>query len=394
MIAVSFVLILIFGCTNIFAYIQTTKRCDEIISFISDRESNVPPRPAFDSSNGEVDPNEFQFDDKFGKDATNQIRFFVVETTEEGYVFKFDERLDITTEEVVKMISYIDSKESTRGYYESYRYSKTSDGMYVFLYCGSDLESLNDFRQVSIFVSAGALLVTSIFLFIFSKRILQPVKETYIKQKQFISNASHELKTPLTIISANNELIELTKGESKYTSIIAKQVSKMNSMTKNLTLLARLNDDTVLPINEVDVSILLKEAIDGYTSQFNDRKLTLECDIKDEIILKTNSDFLGEIISIILDNSIKYAKSKVLISLKQEKGSIVLTQSNDCENIGNGDLNYYKDRFYRSDEARSQISGSGIGLSIASELANKIGASLNIYGENNNYYIDLVFKTN
>ncbi len=310
------------------------------------------------------------------------------------FTFKFDENGN--SSEVMFKISYftfdeanniatrIHSGSSTRGwaegYYRYYSYSYNDEDYVTVMDQTRELVPM--YRVLGTSALAGTLFVIVIFLFLIpvSKLIVKPIEDNLAKQKRFISDASHELKTPLSIISLNNDLETVEKGESENTANISRQVNLMNKMVKSLNELAKMDEQQETVFTDFDMSTLANEMVSsfvGVTDQF-EKKLSYSID--DGINFNGNKDKIRRLFSILLDNAVKYSKTYINFNLHLINKKIVLTVNNDSDNLPKEDIDNVFERFYRSPEARSSsISGSGLGLSMAKEITTahkgKISAS-------------------
>jgi len=282
-----------------------------------------------------------------------------------------------------------------RGYQDIYRYHVTAISptisRLVFLNCERSMQNTRHFTMITFYSSLGAMVVCFLIIFFGSKLIMKPIKESYERQNRFITNASHELKTPLAVISANNELIEMKKGSSQYSDNIHKQINRLNIMIKDLTTLSKLNEGYQTKFEYIKLNELLNSHLKQFKTICNKQKLKLTKHIEDVSIIGDKM-LVNQIISIILDNARKYSKSKVHIFLGYDKRNIVLKESNDGHLIEEGDLMKYTERFYRGEKSRSSSEGSGIGLSLLEELVNKNNGKLKIYGENKTFNIEIIFS--
>lgn len=236
----------------------------------------------------------------------------------------------------------------------------------------SQMTSLNS----NMFSVLMILLISYICLFgivgALSSRVFNPLKESLIKQKQFISNASHELKTPLTIISANADILKQEES-SPYVNSIKEQTERMNILVSDMLTLAKMDEgDKKIILTEFNLSDqILANALPFDALAFEKGK-TLDIDVEFNINYKGDIQCVKQLINILLDNAIKHSSKNALIQLKlkKENGKIILTVSNWGSNVPTCDSNKIFERFYRGDSSRSRESGgSGLGLAIAKSLA-------------------------
>ena len=207
---------------------------------------------------------------------------------------------------------------------------------------------------------------------ILSERVFEPIKRILTKQKQFISDASHELKTPVSIISANTDVIATDENRT-YTESIKKQVERLNFLVNDLLTLARLDEGNVKVIKETfDLSSEVMQTVLPFDAVAFEKGKTLNCDIDENILLDGSKDGIKQIINILLDNAVKYAADggEIKVSLKKQGVKILLSVYNEGSLIPENDSAKIFERFYRGDSSRARDSGgNGLGLSIAKSIA-------------------------
>ena len=242
-------------------------------------------------------------------------------------------------------------------------------------------------------ISLVAFAVVFLIMIVVSKIVVKPFYKNMEKQKQFITDASHELKTPLTIMSADVEVLEIESGENEWLNSIKSQISRLSSMTKNLTLMAKMDEDaTTYELKDFNISNVLLEAIDDVTTLLSTKDKNLVVNVENDIHINGNEELVRELFMILLENAYKYSLGDVNISLKKENKNVSIEFSNKAE-VPNGNLNYIFDRFYRMDEARnSKTGGNGIGLSIAKTIVEINHGEINAIGENNILTFFIKFK--
>lgn len=326
-------------------------------------------------------------------------RYFTVTYKDDGKVLKVNlEHVDtqiVTYDIATQYMNAVKDKKEDRGYKDVYRYHitrRTDNNKVVFLNCQRSIANNNLYMTISIFSSIGLLILFFILIFFGSKYVLKPVKDSYDKQNRFITNASHELKTPLAIISNNNELIEMKKGKNQYSASINRQISRMNTLIKDLSSLAKIKEYKHVVFEDVDISTLTNLGVKNLKLETDKQNIKLVRYISKDLHIIANNEYVTHIISIMLDNARKYAKSYIDITLLLDKDTVMLKVKNDNDEVEDGDLTKYTERFFRKDNVRASKEGSGIGLSILEELVNLIKAKLNIYGLNKTFNIEISFS--
>ena len=259
------------------------------------------------------------------------------------------------------------------GYYGEFRYRVSEDsGLIVFLDDSSEIESIQLLILILAIISLiFVLLITIVFSFL-SKYIVKPFEENARMQKQFITDASHELKTPLAIISANAEVLAYKDGENEWIGNITEQVGRVSEMVNELLTLNRLEEvDEISDIEPVDLSELTQKTVSDFEEVFNSKGIETIYEIQPDIVINGNTDQLKRLISVLADNAAKYAaeNGKVEVKLSKDTRHTYLTFFNSCEIDPDADYRHLFDRFYRPDSSRtSSTGGHGIGLSIAKRI--------------------------
>ncbi|MCJ8015317.1 HAMP domain-containing histidine kinase [Paenibacillus sp. KQZ6P-2] len=237
------------------------------------------------------------------------------------------------------------------------------------------------------FLVAGLPLFSAIFFIslLFANRAIKPVAEAWEKQRQFIADASHELKTPLAIINSNSDALLFNQDETignqrKWIDYIKSEVSRMTTLVNNLLDLARTEDDSIkAEYSTFDISKCITEVILPMKPMLFEKGVTLTQDIEPGIVVPSDPEKVKQVVLILVDNAIKYTdeNGKIDITLNRHKHLINFTISNSCKGISKQDLVRIFDRFYRVDESRARKSGGyGLGLSIAKAVADKLDARL------------------
>lgn len=250
-------------------------------------------------------------------------------------------------------------RESPEAIGKSVVFLDTTDEIYSYL------------RVLLLSAGVGILCWISMLLLVIllSRKAIRPIAENMEKQKQFVTNAGHEIKTPLAIIQANTDAMELYQGESKWSKNIKQQTTRLDCLMKDLLLLARM-DEGGLPSKAAQFSLseMLRKSVKSFTEPMLLRQITIQSNIQPDIILKADQEQLIQLVSILMDNAYKYTDEGgiVTVSLQKSEKQILLQIENTCAQLQNIPLERLFDRFYRTDEARTQSAGGyGIGLSVA-----------------------------
>ena len=264
---------------------------------------------------------------------------------------------------------------SENGYLGVYRYKVLNlpgDSMYLFLDCSSGLYNTIYIFILSLIIGLAALLLISLLVVLFSKKAIQPIAESYDKQRKFITNAGHELKTPLAIIDSCTEVIEMTDGENKWTTGIHEQVGRLSTMTAELISMAKMAEsDLELNKRDLDLSALCRETWEPFGLMAEEQGFGYRLEIAPDIPFFGNEQTLKQLCSIFADNAIKYATpgTTIVLFLRKKGRRLLLGSDNAAENVKKGNRNEFFERFYRGDTSHSsEKKGYGIGLSMAETI--------------------------
>ncbi|MBR6476826.1 MAG: HAMP domain-containing histidine kinase [Lachnospiraceae bacterium] len=273
------------------------------------------------------------------------------------------------------------------GRYGTYYYLKTpapGNGLKLAVMdCTSELTSMLRIFSATAMTCFVALLITFVLVLILSDHMVQPEIENSKRQKQFITNASHELKTPLAVIRANTELMELTHGEDEWTKSTLKQVDHLNSLIQNLVLIAKAaerEDKSVMV--EINASNAVEESVANFDALAKQSDKELRREIEKDLSIITDESKLRQLTTLLVDNAIKYCDENgtitvALSGIKKGKKGLRLSVSNTYAEGANIDCNRFFDRFYREDASHNiDKGGYGIGLSIAESICKQNGGSI------------------
>lgn len=282
----------------------------------------------------------------------------------------------ISDDEIKEYTEKILKKNKLSGWINEYKYklSESNDGYMLVILDGSMAKQSNwSIFTTSILVSTISYLIVLFIIALFSKRAIKPIAESYEKQKQFITDASHELKTPLTIISANSEILEITYGNDEWIEGIEKQAERMRDLVNNLVVLTKMDEEKQTIIyKEFNFSDAVYDTTMAFEGLCKKNKKKLHIDIDSDISMKGDESKFRKLISILLDNAVKYCdeNGNIYVRLKKEK-HIVMSVRNSYKDVSNIELNRLFDRFYRVDKARTRNGSYGLGLAIAQAIIDR-----------------------
>lgn len=323
--------------------------------------------------------------DKPFADEQSDTRYFSVLLDREGSLLFSDvSHVGAVGENAAAFASEAFAKKGARGFIGTFRYLRIREDAgtrVIFLDCKNQLHAFDTFLVVSVSSAAvGFLLVLLVFTF-FSSRIIRPIAESYEKQKRFITDAGHEIKTPLTIIGANVDILEMESGESESLADIRQQTKRLTALTNDLVYLARMEEsEQSVPMVEFPISETVRETAEPFRAPAQAAGKTWICDILPMLTVKGNDKSIRQLVSLLLDNALKYspAGGTVAIRLFQQGHSAVLTVYNTTAMpIDPETLSRVFDRFYRADPSRNSMTGGhGIGLSIAKAIVSSHGGKI------------------
>ena len=317
-----------------------------------------------------------------------ESRYFSVRFDGSGAVASVDTGMiaAVDEEEAEAYAAAVYGSGASKGFRGDYRFIRADgDGgaLIVFLDCGRMLASFRTFLLASIAIAAIGFASVFVLISIFSARIVRPVAESYEKQRRFITDASHELKTPLAIIEADADVLEMDVGVNEWLADIRTQTARLNDLTQNLVSLSRMEEgESQFRMIDFPVSDVVSEAAQSYQApaMVQDKDFSLR--IQPMLTLCGDEKAVRQLVGILLDNALKYtpAGGRIALTLEKQGKGVRLSVTNTAESIDEASLRHLFDRFYRADASRnSKTGGYGIGLSIAQAIVTahkgKIGAT-------------------
>lgn len=376
------VLLIIIGAINAVNIYRMDSKSSQVINMLSENEGRFP----------ELDkkrvPHPKPFGFEMNPETKFETRFFTVKTDAEGKVFQIDTGhiAAVSSSDAENYADSIISKGRNEGYSGIYKYMVTEKEygkLIVFLDCRSELETSMEFLIVSCAIGLLGLIVVLVLVSVFSRRAVKPEIEAMEKQKRFITDAGHEIKTPLAIISANTEALEIDIGKNEWTESIKNQINRLNGLIVSLLSLSKTEESRNIVFNDFNLSNAIISVAEEFEIIAENQGKVIIFDIQSEIMLKGNESLIKQLINILMDNAVKYTDISGIIevSLHMRK-NIVLRISNTCSEKPEEDLDKLFDRFYRGDVSRSQNGGYGIGLSIAKSIAEAHKANIAAEYEN------------
>ena len=383
------VFIMLVAGINVWNYHTTAERADQRIQEIYGFESGKVPGMENSEENASqpVPPDIFNRPDDHDPEAPYTTRFFIVRLDEEGNVtdVSTDFIASVTQTEAEEFARKVLNEKRQVGYYKNYRFqilAKKNDNIVIFLNTTMELRSVRNVLLISCLVGVVCFLVVFLLVILLSKRAMKPYIRNIERQKRFITDASHEIKTPLTSIATSVDVIEMEYGEDEWTRNIHKQTSKMSRMVADLVTLSRLDEENpFLERTEFSLSDAVWEVAEPFASLAKAQGKKYSQRIEENLTLCGNPDATRQMISVLLDNAMKYSDENGTIRLDVYKvhGKTKIEVFNTCVLEETQNLSRLFDRFYRPDNSRSRkTGGSGIGLSIAQAVAEAYGGKIKV----------------
>ncbi|MBR0190313.1 MAG: HAMP domain-containing histidine kinase [Clostridia bacterium] len=304
------------------------------------------------------------------------------------YVFTFDKDGNYTVrtnapdnvaeDDIIGFAESIYGGKKDFGREGNYYYQKSSDAdektVVALLNCESELSMVFRIIILSVIIFFFVMAVMFVLVYRLSAYAIKPEIENNRKQREFITNASHELKTPLAVIRANTELMEVTSGENEWTKSTLAQVDRVDGLIKNLVMIAKSEEKESRneKISSFDISLAVEQTTDTYSAVAKQTEKILEKKIESGLAYVADEGKIRQLATILLDNAMKYCddKGKIVVELfAGKKGAVVLAVSNDYKDGDSVDYSHFFERFYRQDASHNiDKGGYGIGLSIAESI--------------------------
>ena len=275
------------------------------------------------------------------------------------------------------------NQKTDNGYIDQYRYCIYRTPEYIqmtFLSRAAPLESFYSYTVTLILITVSGILIMIVLLILISGRIVNPLVENHQKQKEFITSASHELKTPLTVIHADAQLLESEIGENEWLMDIMEQTKRMTEMTHRLVYLAKSEEQSDFFVKiDFPISDLAEAVSQSYRFVAQSSNKYFLADIQSGLSCCGDEKAIREMMTALLDNAMKYSTSdgEIFVRLEAVRGGIRFSVENTVSSIDPDQIKSYTDRFYRADTS-DKVEGLGIGLSIANAVAEAHKGKLSI----------------
>lgn len=374
MAAITILLLVALGAVNVTNFILVSGQSERMLEMLAENEGRfIPQEQRRERRAPEI------FMPPINADDAMSARYFLVRLDREDEPAYTDvSHIASVTEEEARAYAadILDSGEE-RGSCGRFRYRAvdTAEGgrVLIFLDTSSQLRGIVTVLVISAFIGVICWLLMLLLVVLLSKRTIRPIALNMEKQRQFVTNAGHEIKTPLAIILTNTDALELHQGESRWSRNIRTQALRLTGLMQNLLALAKMDEQgTGLPTEMLNLSSLLEGLLPQFQEPAAGRNVTLRADIQPELMLKANRESMTQLFSILLDNGVKYTSpgEELSVSMKRADRKIQLQIRNICDALPEAAPERLFERFYRGDSARTQKNGGyGIGLSAARAIA-------------------------
>ncbi|MBE6720779.1 MAG: HAMP domain-containing histidine kinase [Ruminococcaceae bacterium] len=377
--AVLLVISVLIGLVNSVMYSKTLDSVYQIAGYIADNDGQMPS-------------DHKKITDDFTDEDVYRIRFFSIKLDSDLEVISsdLDKISSVDETEINNFVKDAESHNFKNGHLTedentfAYTSKATSYGrIIVFVNCTNEFKTVENFREMSFLYGVFCLLGFVIIVSVLSRRAVEPVIRNAESQKQFITNASHELKTPLAVISANTEVLEMTNGESEWTKSIISQVNRLNTLIAELITISKFGEGDKKELVTVNASKVVSDCANDFKPVFSQQGISFDFSVAENISLKATDEGIRQITGILLDNAAKYCDEggNVNLSLtpKTVSKGMKLTVSNTYKEGAGKDLSRYFDRFYREDESHnSKKGGYGIGLAMAQGYVKEFGGRMSV----------------
>lgn len=373
-LAITLILTFFLILMNSIVYTQTEDNIHTVLSILTKNEGELPITDEVKESLTEKNIQE---------GIVYNFQYFSVREKEDDYAISLTNVQSLTEDEVKSFLPNVLKKQETygiithKGRYFTYQVSQSTTGkLLVFFETTYYIRERGTLLQVSIWLALASLLLLILLFTLISGIVIRPFIKNYEKQRMFITNAGHELKTPLAIISANTELQELIEGETEWSISTKEQTERLNHLIVKLIRLARLEEQEDIKLAPQNISVIAEKVASDFAPLFTKEDKKFESSIEADVVEKVAQEEFYELLSILLDNARKYCDPAGTIRLTLQRKNYLLqkhtciTISNDYKDGQAADIKRFFDRFYRAETSHNNqtIAGHGIGLSMAQHL--------------------------
>lgn len=406
MAAITVLILVLLGTINGINIWRVHNESDNTMNMLLDTESKNAPSP-MDNAEAPENPADMQppedmgtpedignpYDEPYKKPGMNDIfnpaisedmvmaaRYFSARVDSDGDIVYVDVShiSSVDEAEAMEYVQQVIGGSSKEGSFDNLHYQirESADGqgsVIVFLNVSNIRRTILSVLIISIIIGLVGWILMLLLVIGLSKHAIRPIAANIERQKQFVTDAGHEIKTPLAIILANTDAMELHNGESKWSKNIRSQAERLSGLMKNLLSLSKMDEGNLNTVMEdVDISRLSKDIVEAFLESAELKNIDLGVDINDNIKVHANKEHMTQLINILMDNAIKYTPEDghIRFTLHEGHHNCIIKCQNSCETLPDVPAGRLFDRFYRGDSARTQKNGGyGIGLSVAKAIA-------------------------
>lgn len=376
MIAVTFLLVVLMSAIGCTAWYMTERQADAVM------ETLLHSDGMFGRMDFEKRPPLMQ---PLDMDRMKATRFFTVQLGNDGNAVKINiEQIDAVDREMaLQYAENVRSSSKKAGSIDGYKFAVKENAIGMFI-AFMDTSGQRSTLCAVLLASCGIVFVCWLLVFLFtvllSEKVVRPVWQGIEKQKQFITNAGHELKTPLTVIQANNDAMILIHGENKYNINIRSQIERLTALTNTMLTLAKFEEQTKQSRTSLNVSVLLNHVVQEFKEAADKKRITIQIHSEQNVMFQLNEEAFLRLLSLLTDNAVKYTPDdgEISFSVYVKNNTLWITEENTCDGCQIQDAERLFDRFYRADMARTQssVGGYGIGLSAARAICESFNGTL------------------
>lgn len=373
MLSFTAVLLVVLVAVNVVNYRQTVEQVDRLGTMLVNNDGTFPDAPEGGMGPKEHPEHGMPKGMEFRKDDQMATRYAVVRVANDEVQSVDQSHLVSLDETTLKELGLrLAQGTSTQGWKGSLRYqvAKTDAGtMVVLVDANKETQQISRLMMVTGAVFVLCLAVVYVLVRLASKRAIRPFVENVERQQQFIANASHEIKTPLAVLSANTDLLAMMGTEAKFVDSNKRQIKRLNSLVEQMLILSRYDEgEAAATKEEVDLVAVTKAIVEEILPVLNEKGLQVEFTGEAQTIITTNKSAMTELIRILLDNAMKYTVGEPVITVEAKRNQLSI--GNETEPMTKEQVSQIFDRFYRVDSSRNRTTGgSGLGLSIAQKIA-------------------------
>ena len=374
MTAISVLLLVLLGTINVVNAWSSGQQSDRMLAMLLENEISSGPQkpPGMRGGRGFLNP-------PVTEDTAMSAVYFWVLISDSGTIIQTDmSRIATVAEEEAKefaLQAYEQSKDYGKISHFKYGAAAAPNGKdQIFVFLDTSAQAYSVFRVLVLSGLAGIVCwcLMLLLVILLSQKAIRPIAANMERQKQFITDAGHEIKTPLAIILANTDAMELHNGANKWSKNIRSQTVRLNGLMQNLLTVAKLDESRLsLHKEEFSLSQMLEDSLISFEESAELKNIRIQKEIQPDVTIYAERNYMAQLISILLDNAVKYSpvNGKIRVSLQTKQRSVLLQMGNTCEKQSEMDPMKLFDRFYRGDRARTQKGGGyGIGLSAAKAI--------------------------